>query len=707
MSGDNIYCNYSGCPNPAYMFGLPYACTKTAMCRMHIFVLTDQQVPVFDISAYEFIRTTEDGMEYLKRRGEMEKGLSCVAALEEKCEENWEKAERSIEAARRSMQVIVDRAYKEIQVTVSQLYMHVKRELEQRRCNLERFMTEKDYKLNEEDMLFSAPVVHIGSLFSVVLEDYADKVAEIIVKSSTLRSNEIMDFLREGIDSGLEDAVGTGVIPREMKVAVNSEKAAKRLIRILPATVSEQEAKSVAALYQCEGKKAMNEGNYSKALKKLCHCQDLHQQWNLPNHKLALLLGKVQTHLGNREAAQTELSLELEHQPTTKLALKLHNALALTNFQAGLWEQTIDICEQTLRIGGYREYDYEAACAIYYFSNAHYWLGSDGYGNVRGQVDSLQPRSPRTQCMLAYIRADRLRIVGQVKDSALAYEEGLQQGKQVLSFAFPTACSRLWLGSLYKKMQMQDAAETQYSMASEMFSAHFPNALQHAKCCFSLGTVYKLLHRENLTESQYKKASDIYAEYYPKDIDFPKCLNNLGLLYETQKRPEEAEEGYKRACELYAENWPRSLAFADCLYNSGLFYYSRKMKGKAEERYKKARKICVSHFPHSLIYANTLHNLGLVYEATEKINKSERLYLKACDMYNTHFPQSLEYVRCLNNLGQLYFSMKEYSNAQIRYQRACEIGSAHFPKSLTYVDSCVNLGQLHVARKELIKRKRT
>jgi len=166
----NLLCDQPHCGNPAYVFGFVRGTEKTKACRCHTLDLTDKQITVFDIAGHDFILSPQDWPLYVQRKNLLHTGLDCLTMLETRCQGNLEECERSIQAVREQLIEPIERVCQEMRFKVHQRHDEVMRDLSEKRNQLERLVTERDFKLSTEELMLCEAVPE-GALFSLVVGD--------------------------------------------------------------------------------------------------------------------------------------------------------------------------------------------------------------------------------------------------------------------------------------------------------------------------------------------------------------------------------------------------------------------------------------------------------------------------------------------------------------------------------------------------------
>jgi len=179
MAGNYLRCDLPNCQQSAYMFAFSPANAKTKVCRAHLYSLTDQQISVYAISAFQFMEMPGDSTAYEANLEMYRKGLKNIELLERKCDEDLEVAQNTLQAAKASVLQVVESGFQELQLRLVQRYSDVHRELEHLRSNVERLPLDKYFQLFPEDAAL-CEVAPSGRLFEV--KETCAREVELVVR---------------------------------------------------------------------------------------------------------------------------------------------------------------------------------------------------------------------------------------------------------------------------------------------------------------------------------------------------------------------------------------------------------------------------------------------------------------------------------------------------------------------------------------------
>lgn len=261
--------HFCSCGNTAYVFGFAPGQIKTTVCRDHIYTLTDKRVSVFDIEAFGFIETVEDGPLYERRKDLINRNLGSLAALESLCEGELAAAQTRLQASKLSVMTVVERCFQEMELRTWQVYEGVRKQLAQARTSLNRLLTSKSFQLSPN---VSALCTSTVPLLRIALEDSTLLITQTLLDSFYVLpfvgpikevgpSSEIvpplLDFARQNAENGrlglaqeviiyasvLEPA---GRYPDYTEAAVRSrEQSSEGLLHLLLNALTEQELEGI------------------------------------------------------------------------------------------------------------------------------------------------------------------------------------------------------------------------------------------------------------------------------------------------------------------------------------------------------------------------------------------------------------------------------------------------------------------------------
>jgi len=263
--------HFCSCGNAAYVFGFTPGPVKSIACREHIYRLTDKHVAVFEIAAFGFIETMEDGPLYERRKELTNRNLGNLAALEGLCDNELAAAQTRLQASKLSMQTLVERCFQEMEQRTWRLYEEVRKQLAQARASLDRLLTSKACQLSPS---VSALCALTTPLFRIALEDCALHISETLMDSfyilpfvghikevgaSSEAVQPLLDFARENAEKGkvglAHEAINYvnvlqpgGRYPNYAEAAVRSqEKSSETLLFLLLSAMTEPEIERIAS----------------------------------------------------------------------------------------------------------------------------------------------------------------------------------------------------------------------------------------------------------------------------------------------------------------------------------------------------------------------------------------------------------------------------------------------------------------------------
>lgn len=170
--------HYCSCGNPAYVFGLAKDKVKTTVCREHVCTLIDKRLATFEIAAYGFIESVEDGPLFERRKEQIYQYTSNLSTLESRCAREYADMQSRLKASMKSVQVVVERCFREMELLTLQRYEEVKRQLAEARVSVEQLQTCKDYQLSPS---VSALCTADCPLFRLALGDCTLPVAQTLL----------------------------------------------------------------------------------------------------------------------------------------------------------------------------------------------------------------------------------------------------------------------------------------------------------------------------------------------------------------------------------------------------------------------------------------------------------------------------------------------------------------------------------------------
>ena len=607
---ENLFCDEPNCGQPAQAFGFVKG-VKWRTCDTHSMPLVRKGVTVYDIASFAFIQTPKDGPFYEDRRELQQKGLGSLAALESRCEDDWQKGQRCISETSETLQEAVRKSMQEIQQRSQQHYDEVKQVLGKLRSRFERLTQDKGFQLSPVDLEMCESVA-TGPVLCLMLEDSRLDVVEALfanfhvltwevgVKSQrewgglllTLAQNQANKKHWKCASEAAEYAKRLGVEgPDYMEAAVQcSENLTKQLSVLLSNKHYQAEG------YLKAGQVASQVGNFDQSIEKLQRCIDL--------------LGDMKD---------------------SKLHLRARSSLAETYYQAGRWADTVALCEEIVNSWNNIPYDFEFLRFLYFLSNSHYWLNHDnqGFALVNKWEGKITEENPPCKSLLLCIKANKLRLQGKSEDAKQLYEQALQLEE---SATYIVICCKGYFAEVQRSLGNLQEAEKAYLEASQLFSVHFPHSQGYAGCLLSMGNLYQSIKKPQSAEEEYMHAIKLYS-HFPPTQSHAKCLTSLGLLYSTNKQHESALQSYLQARSIHSSRFPKSLDYAMCLAALGSVYMDMSRTNEGEEAYQKAVDVYSANFPRSRGHADCLYDLGVLCEKKGRKGAAVQKYEAARKIY--------------------------------------------------------------------------
>ena len=524
MEERNLFCDESACDQPAFVFGFSKSGGKVRVCRSHVFTLLDKRVSVFDIAAYDFIQSVEDGPLYEKRRDLVQSGQGSLSALEVRLLQDLIAADGCIDDAQTQVLEAVDTIFQEMKWEVQQRGETERSKLIETRKNLQRLIADKHFQLSPDDLTLCT-AVPTGPLVEVTVQDCSSVVTE------ALRTH-------------------FRVQPLTTEPAVN------------PPTASEQEIRAKVAEELQLSKTTMTAGDYETALAQLQQADTLLQQRGFDSAELCLHLGLALSHFCRTSEAEATLRRGLVLQQgldaSSELAIQLSNSLAEVFLTAGQIENAKEICEQTMQTFRTSEHNFELLRAVLlYIAVIRDPEGSEFLtAQMKEMVNRLSEDSPRTKCAMLLVWAYISRHA-QDRQAAHCFEEAVLCAQQLLPNSLLSAEGLMILSAICMDTGQGEKALEHCSKAERILSEHYPNSWNH---CLSLmlrmglsqqankagweelqlEICHRLLDRFLLTDLFPAFLEDLVQTYKKKgQVDAALCL-----LQETRKRC--AALGYER-----------------------------------------------------------------------------------------------------------------------------------------------------------------
>ena len=420
---------------------------------------------------------------------------------------------------------------------------------------------------------------------------------------------------------------------------------------------------NLAILYHSEGKYALAEPMYQRALK----------IWEMtfgPNHP------DVATSLNNLASLYEDQGLYVRAEPLYENALKSWetasgpnhpdvatalNNLALLYQVQGKYARAEPLYERALKI---RE---EA------FGSSHPDIAT-----------SLNNLASLYEDQGLYARAEPL------------YQRALRIREAVLGPSHPVVATALNnLACLYKSQGLYARAEPLYKRSLKIREEGLGQ--DHPDVATSLNNLASLYEDQGLyarAEPLYEHALAIWeAAFGQHHPDVATSLNNLALLNQVQGKYVQAEPLYKRALEIREEALgPNHLDVATSLNNLASLYEDQGLYARSELLYERALRIQEAGLgPNHPDVATSLNNLALLHQARGFYSRAEPLHRRALGIQEAALGESHpDLAASLNNLALLYQAQGLYSRAEPLHERALMIQESAFGKNHSDVATSLN-----------------
>ena len=599
----NLLCDEMNCSQLAFAFGLQGA-TKTKVCSEHALNLSNQGLPLLDISAHSFVETEQDVHMLQEKQKLMQKGMERLAIMESRCEEDWRTAVDKLQNARSTAVMLVERSFKEIELQVEQRYTEILRLLATHRHSFQQLLQSKDSQL-PPDASSLCEVHPSASLFSLVLADCSVPIVELILQNCHLLDGEVslfpdserletfvkqaddlvtrgeMDIASQAWDyiealSGRRNPVSASQVRR------HRVKATKRLMTLLPSTLPLSEVKELSGHYLETGRAARREGNYARALHKLQKGENLLKQWNLGNADMKLELGLTLSHFGKLEDADLIIREGLQLEPSPALSL----ALVECYFQAGELQATAQVCEWTLTTWENTASSEELLSALYYLQLALLRLRQVDQcdASVRRWIQRLPVDTPSSQSLLLAITA---KLEERLEAKTRGIETAVELGLSCMPDSYISACSLIYLGLCYQDMDRDEEAKVKFTAALRILSKHYPLSAEFCKCHMVLGDISESASAFTQSEAHYTAALAVYTFRFTNSREHAAALYSLGHLY-SETKPQEAETLLLQGSAICEEFHPNELILAFCQRELGEIYLNTERKSEAVQKFKAA-----------------------------------------------------------------------------------------------------------------------
>ena len=614
MEVTTFTCDLPNCDLPASHFYWRSG-IKTKVCASHpSFTLA----PLFPITAFQYMNRADDWAAFQQDSELVALGLTHIDFLEKDYTNLLNSAKNRIENTHFALISVVNRCFQEIQRQAQSHYHTILTELQQSKCNLQRLLQDKDFKLNAFDRKLCTEMKK-SRKFEVIIGDCRVKVAEIVLDNWVLVSHEtdLERTAQEQVDKGRMDiaeavnptANPTKIQPNAYKYRVN---LIKTLMKWLP--VVQEDIEEITKLKMKVASEARELGYYVKARKKLEGWKRRLEQWGVISPELCWNLGLVWGHFGLRSDAASLLRQGLEHQlrlsPSSHLALRLNNAIASLCFQMGDWRDAISASEWTLRTYYESGYTFELWEALCYLVYSQCILEIPFEMNI--EKWRLTVENPLCECLSFFLMGfkshnDDIEAVGLLS-------AGLALAQQHIPHHYLTASAMLRVGAIKdSSLKKSDEAEQHYLSVLAIYKAHYPVSLDYVKCLYNLGLLYRRTNKLTESEPYYLRAIELFTHHHSTSIHFPQCLNNLAGLHKAMNRHADSESAYTKACDLLSTYHPDTLDQARCLRNFGLFYKSLYRYEESEEKLLFSCLICMKHREKPMELVKSLYMIGDLY----------------------------------------------------------------------------------------------
>ena len=489
MIEKNYFCDQPTCSQVAYVFGLGPQAAKSRACREHVYTLLDKRIPVFDIAAFEFISTAEDGPTFLQRREAVQKGLGNVSTLETSCDLELAEAQSQLRELQTSVLAEVEKTLHNWQAVTQKQHSQVRDRLNQVSANMNRFVLERNFELSTEEAGLCSQT-DCAQPFKVEVVDCKGLVEAALRGHFQIHPH--YSYRRGG--------------------STKVKRGTSRLLLVLlflihlcffgPQRPTVQE---VSAEYVGISRTARETGNYELALMKLTEGKALLAELGMESPALYLQLGQV---------LERGLGLQLGLDSSSELALQLSNGIAEVYYEAGQWSEAAAASNRTLQVWGDSEYSTELLQALFILTDSQYWLRqfSQAFALVSYWKGKLLTNSPQSLCMLFLVLADKAFIEDLNEMAIVLYKEALELSRGWSQPSYILATAMRDLGYIYNQRSSLDLAEQLYSDASEILAVHYPYSLLYAHCLYGRGLIYEQLQRQPEAIPFIETALHVYAK---------------------------------------------------------------------------------------------------------------------------------------------------------------------------------------------------
>lgn len=580
-------CDQADCSEAAYVFGFAENDEKTKLCQQHMFLLTELELPVFDILSFHSIHKPRDAAvcDWTRKQGRHQ--FNKISSLDATPTCGLDELESRLQAKKATLLSAVERSFSESEETARQRYEATKDELASRRLDFIRLMQQARAEDSDEEGSKESLADYYFAGFSLaIVPKELEEMDEVLTYSmrpdmqekTTATSDNGCARYRLDLASyplTLNPAVFT---PRPASIPHPAFKP--------PSPPVEPPAPEPAATFLREAGLDADVG-----------IETLVEHLSHENPELRAQANLVISQFSKNSEAYSLLK-KMRKNPSTTLALKLSNTLAEAYYQAGWWSEASDVCERTLKTWGREAFGFEVLRALYYLTCSLCYLEetSPSQALARQWTAKLPAVSPASKSVLLIIQAEQYRTQGREDLATAYYENGLAQAVKMYPLSYITASASRQLGLLYAAQPWLSEAEKYLIQAKQIFAQGFPKCLEFANCLHDLARLYLRLERGSEAVESCLQACQLYSANFPKALQFANCLKDLGLAYESLGNWEQAEARYLQASLIYAETFPLCFHFAACLHCLGNLCKATKRLELAEEHYVKAAKIYEAQF---------------------------------------------------------------------------------------------------------------
>jgi len=659
-------CGVVNCQLPACVFGFVEGRCKLPVCSEHLSTLYSQELPTFEIAAYEFLETEEDYSLYLQRQVQAARGLKKITALEERCSSDWRVVGRLLENSAKGMEKAI---VQEIRLQSEQCYEAMKLRLSEIRLLLGQITKDKNTQLTAK-----YEVVSTGSLFILVQEEghcYLEVTetgaALVPAQAELARLQAVLRVKGEG------DSVRNWV-------------AAKTIVRQFGDAATQSGAQIVVQGYVRRAMHAREEGNYVKALKKLQKGKVALQQRDLDNALLCMHMGQVKAYFGKWTEAEAELKQGLDYQmstsPASELAAQLSISLVELYHQQEKWEETVKQAEWTLHTCAGTEQVLERLQALYYLMEIWIQISTDErrLKLFEKWLCEQVVSSVSCECVHLCIQAETMRSFEKYEVATRLFKQALALSKFPAYSYFIVTVSKS-LGSCYESRSIYWPAfiqqvSTTYAKVAQTFKTHFP----HSNSAFShFDLYYNHIQNRTGTESLYKELLPFYSAQFPQSLAESRCLSEIARCliedaryeYDLPSNPD-AQQYYNKADAIFSSNFPRSSEYARnlCLYR--VVFKNEATPEEVRDKLVQAYNIAFTHLPHTSTLIESLKEMSQATDSMGEMGEIEDLYLKAYQVLLTRFPLSHDFPEFLISFGLFYQCLEEpqYEKAEEKLLQA-------------------------------------